>query len=108
MTFVLVNALFLGVALAVALVAHRRVPPAAGSRRVAPFVVAFLAMAALTTVFDNLMIAADLFDYGREHRLGILVGQAPIEDYAYPLGALVLLPAVWRLLTADRPGRDER
>ena len=24
------------------------------------------------------------------------------------LWLLVLLPAVWRLLTADRPGRDER
>ena len=105
MTYALLIVPFAVATIAVTLATARR--PAFG-RRMAASAVTAVVLVLLTAVFDNVMIAADLFDYGREHRLGILVGQAPIEDYAYPLGALVLLPAVWRLLTADRPGRDER
>ena len=35
-----------------------------------------------------------------------LMGEPSSDQPA--LWLLVLLPAVWRLLTADRPGRDER
>jgi lycopene cyclase domain-containing protein len=58
----------------------------------------------LTAVFDNLMIAAGLFAYEPEHISGILIGRAPIEDFAYPLAAVLLLPALWLLI---RP-RDRR
>lgn len=54
-----------------------------------------LALVLLTVIFDNLMIAADLFDYGDQHRSGVQLGLAPIEDLAYPLGAAILLPALW-------------
>ncbi|MFI7397837.1 C50 carotenoid gamma-cyclase subunit beta CrtYh [Micrococcus luteus] len=63
----------------------------------------------LTAVFDNVMIAAGLFDYGHELLVGAYVGRAPVEDFAYPLGSALLLPALWLLLTsrrrADRRGR---
>lgn len=63
----------------------------------------------LTAVFDNVMIAAGLFDYGHELLLGVYVGQAPVEDFAYPLGSALLLPALWLLLTSrPRAGRRGR
>lgn len=96
MTFVLTSALFVGLALLVALVLR---PPV--SWRAAAL--AALAMAALTAVFDNLMIAADLFDYGHDQLLGIYLGRAPIEDFTYPLAALVLLPALWHRLRGTGP-----
>lgn len=101
MTFVGLAVLFVAGSALVALVARRRLGPSPTGGRA--LLLALLVMAALTTVFDNLMIAADLFDYGEEHLLGLRIGQAPIEDYAYPVVALVLLPAVWRLLT-ERDG----
>ncbi len=57
---------------------------------------------ALTAVFDNVMIAAGLFDYSAEKISGAMIGRMPLEDFAYPLGAVLLLPALWLVL--DRRG----
>jgi lycopene cyclase domain-containing protein len=61
----------------------------------------------LTAVFDNLMIAAGLFTYAPDMISGALVGMAPLEDFAYPVAAALLLPALWILLdrtpTASEP-----
>ncbi|WP_433122312.1 lycopene cyclase domain-containing protein [Arthrobacter koreensis] len=54
---------------------------------------------ALTAVFDNLMIAVDLFGYNPERISGAFLGLAPLEDFAYPLAAVLLLPALWELLS---------
>ncbi|UWX98753.1 lycopene cyclase domain-containing protein [Arthrobacter zhaoxinii] len=59
---------------------------------------------ALTAVFDNLMIRVGLFWYN-EHRIsGAFAGAAPLEDFAYPLAAVLLLPALWVLLPGRAPG----
>lgn len=52
-------------------------------------------MLTLTAVFDNLMIASELFHYAPQHLLGISIGLAPLEDFAYPLAGALLLPAAW-------------
>ncbi|MDQ0768015.1 lycopene cyclase domain-containing protein [Pseudarthrobacter defluvii] len=52
----------------------------------------------LTAVFDNLMIAAGLFMYAPEMISGAMVGLAPLEDFAYPVAAVLLLPGLWILL----------
>lgn len=68
-----------------------------------------VALWVLTAVFDNVMIAAGLFDYGHELLVGAYVGRAPVEDFAYPLGSALLLPALWLLLTSrPRAGRRGR
>lgn len=54
-------------------------------------------MLVLTAIFDNLMIAVGLFDYGQQTLLGLYVGRAPIEDFLYPLAAVLLMPALWWL-----------
>jgi lycopene cyclase domain-containing protein len=63
-----------------------------------PAVAAGLALFVLTAIFDNLMIATGLMVYEPEHLAGILFGSAPLEDFAYPLAGLLLLPALWLLL----------
>ncbi|MEV7875928.1 lycopene cyclase domain-containing protein [Microbacterium sp. NPDC089188] len=68
-------------------------------RRMASSGVTALVLIGLTLVFDNLMIAVDLFSYPQEHLSGLRLGLAPIEDFAYPLCAAFLLPALYTLLT---------
>ena len=64
-----------------------------------------LALFVLTAVFDNVMIGMGLFHYSPEHLTGLRIGLAPIEDFAYPLAAAVLLPSLWTVLgRRRRPG----
>ncbi len=62
-------------------------------------------MAALTAVFDNAMISAGLVQYAPDKILGLKVGVAPIEDFAYTLAAVLLMPALWATF-ADRAPRS--
>ncbi|MFJ4171045.1 prenyltransferase [Paenarthrobacter sp. NPDC089714] len=60
---------------------------------------AFAALAVLTAVFDSVMIGMELFHYDEAHLLGAKIGLAPLEDFAYPLAAVLLLPGLWLWLT---------
>jgi small toxic polypeptide LdrA/B/C/D len=82
-------------ALAAALVARRR--PDLGAVGVA-----LAALLLLTAVFDTIMIGAGFFTYADAHLLGARIGLAPIEDFAYPLAGVILLPAIWTLLRTRR------
>jgi lycopene cyclase domain-containing protein len=64
--------------------------------------VAAAVLVVLTAVFDNLMIAAGLFTYPPESISGIRIGLAPIEDFAYPVCAAFLVPALLVLLAPRR------
>ena len=69
----------------------------------------FVAAAALTAAFDSLMIAADLFRYDAGSLTGLRVLLAPVEDFAWPVVAVLLLPALWELLgSAERRGASRR
>ncbi|WP_024819154.1 prenyltransferase [Arthrobacter sp. 31Y] len=63
---------------------------------------AFAALAVLTAVFDSVMIGMELFHYDASHILGLKIGLAPIEDFAYPLAGAVALPGLWMWLTRKR------
>ncbi|TDT63064.1 lycopene cyclase domain-containing protein [Frigoribacterium sp. PhB116] len=52
----------------------------------------------MTAVFDNVMIGVGLVGYDESRISGAFVGIAPLEDFAYAVAALVLLPSVWTLL----------
>jgi len=76
------------------------------SRRRAHWWAVALAGAALilaTAIFDSLMIGADLFYYAEDLISGLRIGLAPIEDFAYPIAGILLLPALWWLFTARPP-----
>lgn len=93
MTYLGVNALVLAGVLLVAAVLLRRAP-----RRgtlVALMALTAATVSVFTAVFDSLMIAAGLFRYSPSHLVGLQIGLAPIEDFAYVILAAVLLPALW-------------
>jgi lycopene cyclase domain-containing protein len=56
----------------------------------------------MTAVFDNVMIGVGLVGYDESRISGAFVGIAPLEDFAYAVAALVLLPSVWTLLGSRR------
>ena len=97
MTYALLTLPFLIVTAVITLATVRR--PRFG-RRMAASAVSFVVLAALTAVFDNVMIALGLFTYPAEHLSGLRIGLAPLEDFAYPLCAAFLVPAVFTLLPA--------
>ncbi|QLD13046.1 lycopene cyclase domain-containing protein [Microbacterium oleivorans] len=101
MTYTLIVVPFVLVTAAATVATVRR--PEFG-RRMIRSAVAALVLIALTAVFDNVMIAVGLFTYPEEHLSGIRVGLAPIEDFAYPLCAAFLVPAV-ATLVERRPER---
>ena len=63
-----------------------------------PLFAAAAVMLFLTLVFDNLIIASGIVDYDPEKISGIRLGVAPIEDFAYTLVALVLIPSVYNFV----------
>lgn len=100
MTYPLLVVPFVLVTAAVALATIRR--PRFG-RRMAISSITAVVLVALTAVFDNVMIAADLFTYPDEHLSGIRIGLAPIEDFSYSVCAAFLVPAVATLLARRTP-----
>lgn len=50
----------------------------------------------LTAVFDNLMIWIGAFEYTAESIMGVRVGLAPVEDFFYPLVAVMLVTTLWQ------------
>jgi len=99
MTYLQLSAVFLAVAAlaAVALcVAARRTP------HLGALALTALALLVLTAVFDTVMIATGLFHYAPGPLAGVHIGLAPLEDFAYPLAGVLLLPALWTVLRARR------
>ena len=60
-----------------------------------PLVVTAAVMLILTAIFDNVIIATGIVAYDQEKISGIMVGVAPIEDFAYTVLAIVLVPSLF-------------
>ena len=91
MTNAVLNLVVVLVLAAVTLPRLRRLPRG-------PLVQSALVLVALTIVFDTLMIGAGLYDYAPDKILGVRLWRAPIEDLAYPVAAVLLMPALWTAL----------
>ncbi|MEV8212194.1 lycopene cyclase domain-containing protein [Leifsonia sp. NPDC077715] len=107
MTYLVLSIVFLAVAAAVLVVALALAPDRARivRRWWAPLLAAAVVVLVLTAVFDNLMIGAGLMTYTDANISGARLGLVPLEDFTYPLAALMLLPALW-LLTRRRGSRS--
>ncbi|GED00135.1 hypothetical protein KVA01_22890 [Kocuria varians] len=90
------NAIFLGIAAVVLLAAVLLRRP----RRLfwGALAAAAVLLVTLTAVFDNVMIASGIMAYTEHNISGVQVGLAPLEDFAYPVAGVLLLPALWLLL----------
>lgn len=121
MTYWSLNAFFLGAAAVVGCIAlagargrGRESREASGRSGLEPAGLAAATPAALllsagilvlvSAVFDNVMIGMGLVGYDSRAISGAFIGLAPLEDFAYPVAAVVLLPSLWMLL----PNAKER
>ena len=104
MTYALIVVPFVVITAVVVLLTVRR--PGFG-RRMTASVIAAAVLVALTAVFDNVMIAAGLFTYPETLISGVRIGLAPIEDFAYPVCAAFLVPAVFTLVVPSRARHEE-
>ncbi len=105
MTYLLISLPFLAAAVVVGLVGLPA-GAAARRRRWLAIGVATIALLVLTAVFDTLIIANGIVAYDDAHRVGLAIGLAPVEDFAYPLAGVLLVPAIWTI--AHRWGRTRR
>ncbi|MFE4470622.1 lycopene cyclase domain-containing protein [Leifsonia sp. NPDC056824] len=105
-TYPILSAAFLALAAAVLVAGLVRAPDRARllARWTVPASVTGVVLVVLTAVFDNLMIAAGLMTYAAAAISGAHLGLVPVEDLAYPIAGLMLLPGLWLLL---RPRRQE-
>lgn len=101
MTYLLLAVPFVLVAVLVLVWSLRAMSPPQRRRRLIAVGTAIIVLFVLTAVFDSIMIATGLFAYSDEQRLGLEIGLAPIEDFAYPLVCALVVPAVWSLLSAS-------
>lgn len=60
------------------------------------------AVVALTAVFDNVIVGSGIVAYDPSRILGVRIGVAPVEDFAYSFAAALALPAIWSLLGRRR------
>ncbi len=104
MTYWLLNLPFLAAVAVVALAAvlARRAP------RWRSIGMAAIALMLATAVFDNVLVATGIVGYDPSRISGVLVGVAPVEDFAYAVAAVVLLPSLWHLVGGfeTRPARS--
>ena len=63
------------------------------------YLVGMVPMLLLTAIFDNLIIASGIVAYDASKISGIFIGLAPIEDFAYTIAAVLIVPSVWSAMT---------
>jgi lycopene cyclase domain-containing protein len=91
MTYWLINIWFLGAALLFVLASW-----AVGVRlRWVALGIAAGVLLLMTAVFDNMIIGFGVVDYDPDLISGIRIGLAPLEDFAYTVVAVSVVPLVW-------------
>ncbi|WP_082101705.1 lycopene cyclase domain-containing protein [Demequina rhizosphaerae] len=91
MTYVLLSLAVLALIAAATVPTLRRLPQR-------PLLLTGLALIVLTAVFDNVIVGLGIVAYDEALISGVRVGSAPIEDFSYTLGAVMLVPALWTWL----------
>ena len=100
-TYALLNTVFLGIALwfmVIAYVVSARRGVEVGRKLYKVLGLTLAVMLITTAIFDNVIIGVGLVAYDPSTLLGAYIGIAPIEDFAYTLAGVMILPALWILL----------
>jgi lycopene cyclase domain-containing protein len=102
MTYWLLNLAFLAIVALVAMAAivTRRSP------RWRVVGLAAIPLVILTAVFDNVLVGVGIVAYDPQRISGAHLGVAPLEDFAYAIAAVVLLPCLWSLLAPRSSSRS--
>lgn len=85
-----------------ALIAVATLPVLRGLPR-RPLLLTALVLLALTVVFDNIIVGVGLVAYDESLISGLRMPIAPVEDLAYAIGAVMLVPTLWELLGPRAP-----
>lgn len=64
--------------------------------------ITLVGLTVLTVVFDSVIVGTGIVGYDGSRILGLRIGVAPVEDFAYPVAAAFALPALWLLLPRRR------
>lgn len=101
MTYVVLSVAVLALIVLVTVPTLRRLPGR-------PLALTALVLVALTAVFDNVIVGLGIVAYDDSLISGVRLWHAPIEDFAYALGAVMLIPALWTWLgRTNRPETSE-
>ncbi len=95
MTYLLLNLVFIVLALIVYLLFRKTVSWKT-------LLLTSFGLFVMTAIFDNLIIGFGIVDYSPEMISGIRIGFAPIEDFAYALFGAILIPILWNLQARKR------
>lgn len=93
MTYLLLTATVLAIALFYLVLMRKYVV-------VKPLLSTSVVMLTLTAVFDNVIIQTGIVAYDEGKISGIKIGAAPIEDFAYTLVALIVVPSLFNFFRA--------
>lgn len=88
LTYLLLNSVVLAVVSTVTIRVLRTYPPR-------PLYYTLALLLILTLVFDNVIILLGIVAYNSAHTLGVQLWRAPIEDFAYTIAAVMLVPYLW-------------
>ena len=94
MNYFVLNLVFLVLALCALLLVPKNRWPA--------YLVGMIPMIIITAIFDNLIIASKVVAYDTSKISGLTIGLAPIEDFAYTIAAVLIVPSVWSALLKRR------
>ena len=103
MTYLVLNLIFMSIAVVGFLVQIAR-------KRWRLYLLTLLPMLLLTAIFDNAIIFYKIVAYDNDKIAGLLIGIAPIEDFAYAVTAVLVVPSVWWVLgkRTDKKTRREQ
>ncbi len=95
MNYLVLNGLVLLGTILASLILLRRIPAKHKHHILKPFWFTLSAILLLTVLFDSLIIAAGIVGYDTARILGVYIGRAPIEDFAYAVASVVLVVLIW-------------
>ena len=91
MNYLVLNLIFLAVSSTALFLVRKNRWPA--------YLVGLVPMLLITAVFDNLIVLAGIVDYDPSKISGLMIGVVPIEDFAYTIAAVLIVPSVWSAMT---------
>lgn len=95
MTYLALNVTFMLIAFVVLNLVSRKSP-----WRAIGFTMLWMLL--VTLVFDNIIIGLEIVGYDKTKISGILLGLAPIEDFAYTVVAVLAVGIIWTKLTKEK------
>ena len=73
----------------VIIIGHHKIPV---KKSLAVLFVLFI----MTSFFDSVIVKEHIYSYNLFKILGLYIGYAPIEDFGYPIAAVILVPYLWK------------